>query len=26
VKGALGRAHFTATGAPTLVTLPVDFH
>jgi hypothetical protein len=26
VKGALARAHFTATGAPTLVTLPVEFH
>jgi hypothetical protein len=26
VKGQLGRAHFAATGAPTLVTLPVEFH
>lgn len=26
VKGALARAHFASTGAPTLVTLPVEFH
>ena len=26
VKGQLARASFPATGAPTLVTLPVDFH
>jgi hypothetical protein len=26
VKGQLARAHFAATGSPTLVTLPVDFH
>jgi hypothetical protein len=26
VKGQLAHASFTSTGAPTLVTLPVEFH